>query len=183
MQRRCTMEAIHSDIATTASSGLPGTTASRQTNDVNSENQIRPVFGNSRRKRFMAMVPQQREPPTSEPELLMERSTCPWRMVQDYNATRFPRSMERAVCLHNNGDNRCDTSFLDVNRTNSHVRNMLGLLQIHTECALIYAKVNIVVECCDRGIYFRQMEPIDWPVACTCSRKRTISVTPSSVEG
>lgn len=183
MQRLCIMESIHTDVTTTASSRLPGTTASRQTNNVNSVNQIRPVFVHSRKKRFMAMVPQQRDPPTSEPELVMERSTCPWIMVQDYNDTRFPRRMDRAVCSHNNGENSCDTSFLDVNRTNMHVRNVLGLLQIHTECALVYAKVNIVVECCEWGIYVRRMEPIDWPVACTCSRKRIRSVTPSNVEG
>lgn len=183
MQRQCQMELLLSSNVSTVLTTAPSIERQRPMDQFR-PNQIRPLGARlSRRKRFMAMVPQQSESTTTVPELVRDRSTCPWTMVQDFNETRFPRRMERAVCIHNNGDNRCDISFLEADRTNPSVRNVLDLLEIKTECALVYAKINIVLECCDRGNYFRRWETIDWPVACTCARKRIRSVTPANSLG
>lgn len=183
MQRQCQMELLLSSHISTVRTTAPSVERQRLANQLRT-NQILPLGARrSRRKRFMAMVPRQSESTTSVPELVRDRSTCPWTMVQDFNETRFPRMMERAVCIHNNGDNRCDISFLEADRTNPFVRNVLDLLEIKTECALVYAKINVVLECCDRGNYFQRMETIDWPVACTCARKRIRSVTPANSLG
>lgn len=176
VQRLCQMERRFGNFNTTVRSSA-STTARQNNLDQDRMNHIRPL--GTRRKRFMAMIPLPVESTTIVPELVRDRSTCPWTMVQDFNETRYPRIMERAVCLHNNGDNSCDTSFLEADRTISSVRNVLDLFQIKTECALVYAKVFVIVECCERGNYIRRREAIDWPVACTCARKRIRSVTPS----
>jgi hypothetical protein len=128
-----------------------------------------------RKKRFMPMVPQYTGSTTPAPDLVRNRSTCPWVMVMDYNPTRFPRRMERAVCQHNNGDNRCDISFLNGNMNGMSL--LVRLLELETECALVYTKMNFLRECCENGNYTTRLEVVDWPVACTCSRKRMMRVT------
>lgn len=181
-QRLCRLQARQGNF-TTSRPTRTTSTATPQTVNPNPTN-LSP-FGSVlfRKKRFMAMVPQNIETTTTVSDLVRDRSTCPWVMVQDYNNTRFPRVMEKAVCLHNNGDNRCDTSFLEADRTNINVRNILALLEIKTECALVYAKMTVRLECCENGNYSTRTEFIDWPVACTCARKRIVSVTPSPNNG
>lgn len=160
------------------------TTASHSTSQqqpslaVTPNDRVRPLF--SRHRRFFPQIAPQREDPTPESDHVQDRSTCPWVLVQDYNFTRIPRIMQRAVCSHNNGDNSCDASFLDVDRSHPYVRHVLDMMNVETECALVYSKMLVIVECCEQGNYVRKQEMIDWPVACTCARKRIVTVTPAS---
>lgn len=174
VQRQCQMEAEMLSRRTTSSH----MTSNREQN-VAPINRVRPLFP-GRRRRFASMVPKPRTEETRSPELVQDRSTCPWTLVLDYNRTRIPRSMYRAVCLHNQGDNSCDDSFISLNRSNPIVRNVLDLAHVETECALAYHKLWVIAECCENGNYERRWESVEWPVACTCARKRIVTVTPAN---
>ena len=125
---------------------------------------VRPRF----KRQFMAPMPQQRRT-SSSPEDVQNRSLCPWDDVLDVDITRIPNNMYKAVCHDDNENNRCDFSFSRLMRDN-HL--LLGFLSLETECAVVYSQINVQFECCEEGRYSIREEWIDWPVACTCARKR-----------
>ena len=136
--------------------------------------QIRPRF----KRQFMAPMPRQRQSESSEdPESIENRSMCPWRRVLDVNMTRIPHNMYKAECIHDAGNNMCDFSFprlmdtMDEERARGY-RAFLDYLSLETECAVVYDRKNVQVECCEDGIYRRESVWIDWPVACACARKK-----------
>lgn len=105
-----------------------------------------------------------------EAESEQRRSLCPWDYVEDRNDTRIPQRIYRARCHSQD----CDYSFMNFGQS------CAARLGVETECAVVITNIEVGCEYCVNGTYFIRTEWIDWPVACTCSRKkiRTVSNNP-----
>ena len=87
------------------------------------------------------------------------RSLCPWRLVQDTQEGRNPRSISRAQCVSRS----CDFGFDGLGRL------IKSVLQFYTECEPVYTTIKVWQD----GL----PEWIHWPIACACSRVRSRTET------
>ena len=131
------------------------------------------------KRQFSIPMPSQRQTSTSDdPESIENRSMCPWRRMLDVNMTRIPRRMYKAECiLDDTGNNMCDFSFprlmnsMDEERARGY-RAFLDYLSLETECAVVYDRKRVRIECCEDGVYRQETAWIDWPVACACAKMK-----------
>jgi len=133
---------------------------------------------NVRRRRFINFVPPENTTPSpsTASRTPQQRSLCSWRTSLDVDVTRYPRNIKKAECNHVSGDNSCNFSFSYVFR---QFPGIIERLKLETECEIVYGQIEVIRECCDRGVYSQQTEWTAWPVGCACAEKNIRNVTPT----
>ena len=152
MQRVCDHEASQIASGTTMQRSL-----TQLFGDTYSPSVIQPLF-----KRSVRRIPQ-------FGDNLNTRSLCSWNWVKDIETSRIPSIMFKAVCDLNNGGNQCN--FAETLQPIS-CQTCQNWLIFNTECATVHTRVEVLREYCEDGNYKTKSEWIEWPVACTCARKR-----------